>query len=264
MARCNRGVTLIELLVVIGIIGVLVGLLLPAVQYARESARRTSCANNLKQIGMAIIQHEQSHGHLPTGGWGAEWVGDPDAGFAEKQPGGWIFNVLPYLEENDIRAIGSGEPAAAKRVSRIKLVQSPLTVFHCPSRRQAKLYPYTGPPRLRNADPPAAVAKTDYAINGAVSPPRDAFSEGDLKTPLGKTVLAAEKSLSDLQYEDGMGDGDQLSMYSGDSTDVRRVTTATRSADSSAAGGFGSAHTYGCNVVYGDGSLRFLSYDDGM
>ncbi|MFM8702528.1 MAG: type II secretion system protein, partial [Planctomycetia bacterium] len=90
------GFSLVELLVVIAIISTLVGLLLPAVQAARESGRRTSCANNVRQLATACQQHLEAQGHFPTGGWGQEWGGDPDAGFGSKQPGGWHYSLLPY------------------------------------------------------------------------------------------------------------------------------------------------------------------------
>ena len=91
-----RGFTLVELLVVIAIIGVMVGLLLPAVQAAREAARRMSCTNNLKQIGLALHNYHDSHGKLPPG-WMQPATPDVDGGFGERWS--WKVFVLPYLEQ---------------------------------------------------------------------------------------------------------------------------------------------------------------------
>ena len=91
-SAARRGFTLVELLVVIAIIGILVALLLPAIQAAREAARRTQCQNHMKQLALACMNHESTHKHLPSGGWGWDWVGDADKGFGEDQPGSWLYN----------------------------------------------------------------------------------------------------------------------------------------------------------------------------
>jgi type II secretory pathway pseudopilin PulG len=95
-------------LVVIAIIGILVAMLMPAIQSARESGRRTTCANQLKQLAFAALNHHNTHKTLPAGGWGYAWIGDPDRGNGRKQPGGWIYNSLPYLEETNLHDLGMG------------------------------------------------------------------------------------------------------------------------------------------------------------
>lgn len=145
---CYRrpGFTLVELLVVIAIIGILVALLLPAIQSAREAARRSQCQNNLKQIGLGFLNHESTQKFYPTGGWGFDWVGDADRGFGASQPGGWIFSILPYIEEQQVFDIGKGiaptNPAQlnAKRQANSKAIATVVSAFNCPTRRVSKLY----------------------------------------------------------------------------------------------------------------------------
>jgi prepilin-type N-terminal cleavage/methylation domain-containing protein len=173
ISHMERGFTLVELLVVIAIIGVLVALLLPAVQAAREAARRTQCQNNLKQVGIAFLNFESAQGAFPSGGWGYKWTGDPDMGNGERQPGGWIFSVLSYLEGSTTFQIGKGMSPADKRAALIKQKTTPVPGFNCPSRRGVVLS--FGPEKTFNADdvPGGLVAKTDYAGNGGSFCPAD-------------------------------------------------------------------------------------------
>ncbi len=166
----RRGFTLVELLVVIAIIGILIGLLLPAVQSAREAARRAQCSNNLKQLGLAIQSHLSINGHFPTGGWGWYWTGDPDRGFGKDQPGGWVFNLLPYLEQTSLHQQGSdGDPdtiTPGQKTGAMRVVNTPVVVFNCPSRRSCTTYPRGGNIG-RNADSNTMgqAARSDYAVN---------------------------------------------------------------------------------------------------
>ena len=129
--------TLVELLVVITIIGILIALLLPAVQSARESARRVQCKDNLKQIALAVLHHEEMQKALPTGGWGHCWAGDPDRGFDKRQPGGWLYNILPYLEQRALHDLGMG----GSLVGRTQTAAMLLAGYYCPTRSVPMLYP---------------------------------------------------------------------------------------------------------------------------
>jgi prepilin-type N-terminal cleavage/methylation domain-containing protein len=137
--------TLVELLVVIAIIGVLVGLLLPAVQAAREAARRQQCANNLKQLALAAVNHHDAQQIFPTGGWGWFWVGDADRGFQKEQPGGWVYNVLPFMEQTALyKLAGDGDReniTQAQLDGTLRVLQSPLDMLWCPSRRTQNVRP---------------------------------------------------------------------------------------------------------------------------
>jgi prepilin-type N-terminal cleavage/methylation domain-containing protein len=137
--RVRDGFTLVELLVVIAIIGILVALLLPAIQAAREAARRNQCVNNLKQLSLGALNHESAHKHFPSSGLGYKWGGDPNFGFGRKQPGGWIYNTLPFIEEQQIHDMGMGVGTSSTDSARKKVFaeRAGLTIktLNCPSRR---------------------------------------------------------------------------------------------------------------------------------
>ena len=265
MKRFRRnGFTLVELLVVIAIIGILIALLLPAVQSAREAARRLQCSNHLKQMGLAALNHEAAQGYYPSGGWGWYWGGDPDCGFGPLQPGGWIYNLLPFLEQQSLHDTGSGLPQPQKETSAVEVFSTPLPQFNCPSRRRAKTYDCAGSFCVYNCDNIVhKAAKTDYAANlgdsslgSAAGPPegthpqedredidnwpgwlswqktrtgvcymRSQVTVSDIKDGTSKTYLFGEKYVCPDDYETANTTGDNRGMYQGDDYDNSRWTT---------------------------------------
>ncbi len=165
MDSCKRSAfTLVELLVILAIVGILLALLLPAVQAAREAARRVQCSNSLKQMAQACLQHEQSQGYFPTGGWGWGWAGDPDRGFSHRQPGGWHFNILPYIDQAALHDLGCN----ANEQGVIATLQTPVPTFICPTYRDVTTYPYVHSGTFVNTPSylaPAQIARSDYAAN---------------------------------------------------------------------------------------------------
>ena len=140
-SKSVRGFTLVELLVVIAIIGILISLLLPAVQAAREAARRAQCVNNLKQLALGCLNHESAVKALPSGGWGSLAMGHPDAGVGITQPGGWLFNILPYIEESTLYKQQQGLTGTALQSAAKAVAMTPLNCMYCPSRRPVQTYP---------------------------------------------------------------------------------------------------------------------------
>ncbi|MDO4576444.1 MAG: DUF1559 domain-containing protein [Planctomycetia bacterium] len=164
------GFTLVELLVVIAIIGMLVGLLLPAVQQAREAARQMQCNNHLRQLALAAHNIESSMRTFPSAGWGMKWMGDPEGGMSWGQPGGWYYALLPALEQNALFQLPADgqlpeNPGTTQRENAVTVMQTPVSVFNCPSRRPPQLvgiYAYT---MYNSGNQPEQAMKGDYVAN---------------------------------------------------------------------------------------------------
>jgi prepilin-type N-terminal cleavage/methylation domain-containing protein/prepilin-type processing-associated H-X9-DG protein len=293
--REPSGFTLVELLVVIAIIGILIGLLLPAVQAAREAARRTQCINNLKQLGLGFVLHETMHKHYPTGGWGYGWWGDPDRGFGVRQHGGWGYNVLPFIEQQSLYSLGSGleEQTPPKKAAIAQRCQTSLTVFICPTRREAILYPFIYLNYPFNGARVKLVGKTDYCVNvgdrgghteqgpisikqgdnpltwanlvrtnTGVTYQRSEVRPKDIRDGTSNTYMLAERNLNPDNYENGKG-ADDDSLFVGFDNDSCRMAAALPFRDTPGVGNesvFGSAHAQVFNVAMCDGSVRPINY----
>jgi prepilin-type N-terminal cleavage/methylation domain-containing protein len=253
-----RGFTLVELLVVITIIGILIALLLPAVQSAREAARHLQCQNNLKQLALAVDHHVVATGRYPSNGWGHLYIGDPDCGTDENQPGGWIYNVLSYIEQQALRDVGQSLAYPEKSRAMVAAVQTPLSVVRCPTRAAAALAPSRPGGIINSAgltDPildGIPVARSDYAIDEGDfylttapidprSPTWAIYSTGmngigfqrsqirpaSIEDGLSNNYLIGEKFVSQRYYDDWSDLGYDQSMFSGDSLDIGRWVMAT-------------------------------------
>jgi len=268
----RAGFTLIELLVVIAIIAVLVALLLPAVQAAREAARRVTCVNNLMQIGVALQNYEGAFETLPPGvvGEGKGPVLDEAKGYGF----GWMTRLLPYMEKKNVYNhlnFDVGLYESDNFTTRTNLIQS----FLCPSE---------GASKTRAED---RVAMSNYAgVHHDVEAPIAADNRGvmflnsaiayeDISDGTSQTLFVGEKLNDRLGL--GWASGTRASLRNtgtppNGKRGSGRVVVVTESGPEAEAddaeddgakalrhvGGFESNHAGGANFVFGDGSVRFI------
>ena len=289
LGSIKPGFTLVELLVVIAIIGTLVGLLLPAVQQAREAARRSSCGNNLKQIGTALLNFESAQKAFPAGyslflpsNGGPCW--------------GWATFILPYMEQADIynglapttRKLSDlyvASPAAADQA----LLQSPIQTYRCPSDRTAALN------NLKSATGASfgsndrfSLATSNYVgsagstwISAATDTGGLLYGFYDAKAatpgtgPLGVTAKRVSDGLSKTLAVGERGELNLSAVWAGvgmsESNNNEAPRTLARAGvplnyNSAVVGGpenqgkgFGSSHPGGIHFVFCDGAVRFVS-----
>jgi prepilin-type N-terminal cleavage/methylation domain-containing protein/prepilin-type processing-associated H-X9-DG protein len=183
--KSHRGFTLIELLVVIAIIAVLIGLLLPAVQKVREAAARTKCANNLKQIGLALHNYHDARSHLPAGE--VTQAGPPTGGSANRN---WVWSalILPYVEQSSLHNAlvptpGTGQVPASNHATQGPFVRSVPPVYSCPAD--------TGPDVNRRL---GDYGKTNYPANKNIFFLDTKFRLTDITDGTSNTLMVGERA----------------------------------------------------------------------
>ncbi len=279
--KSRTGFTLVELLVVIAIIGILIGMLLPAVQMVRESARKASCQNNLKQLGIAFTHYHDSKGRIPPAR-------------ATDNSVSWVVFMMPYLEQRNLYETLS--PRNAYIDQDPDAVQTPLTVINCPSRRSSMLSEYetNGSPIgicgdyagnagtseffpydvwAKFTEPVDGVFNSGYAKDNPVAGnqlttgEKGRYKFKDITDGQSNTIFIGEKAVNRLTMgkPGGWGDG---CIYNGDEpgTIMRLggygMDMATNQEFGAPGPGaipvFGSAHPQLANFVFGDGSVHTL------
>ena len=254
LRRRSSGFTLIELLVVIAIIAVLVALLLPAVQQARESARRAQCKNNLKQFGVGLHNYLETHKTFPPGYITTATTTAPCPNTGERF--GWGTFVLPFIDQiglyEQLAPDGCALPTAATLINGKALLQAPLPAFRCPSDTGSDTNSYRG-----------SHSTSNYGISTDIGNGDTRVRERDITDGMSNTLLIAERELDTKTISEQVGlivwgyygSGASFSFRSQWPINTRFVTgdpNCTRFAVT-------SKHTGGAQVLMADGVVRFVS-----
>lgn len=257
--RRRRAFTLIELLVVIAIIAVLVSLLLPAVQQAREAARRSQCKNNLKQIGLAFHNYYDTFKVLPDGGNddGTGWPCGACCSANNRGEWNWMYQILPQIDQTNVYNLTNDTT----------VYQSPIATYYCPTRRQPRLY--------------GSSAKGDYAgnVGDGMNNYNGPIIRRSCKTPVdfpqvrdgtSNTLLIGEKQTNDNNFGSSGGDNEPWPNSGWDQDEIRWGGIGNGPAPDSDhpvepptfwSGRFGSSHMASFNAVMVDGSVHSFSYN---
>ncbi len=267
MPRRRNAFTLVELLVVIAIIGILIALLLPAVQAAREAGRRTQCQNNLKQLALACQTHSGTYGFLPSGGRGwnyhATYVNGGPA-VAPDQNMGWGYQILPFMEQEQLHNPASGSVMQKS----ILAIKTTLSAHICPTRRPVAPLPphsdwYSNPSNSGQTYPhaPTDYASSNNANNGAIGHITP-VPFGQITDGLTNTFLIGEKRLNIKQIGNYQSDDNEGYTAGWDHDTVRDTRRLPLPDCFSGIGNqlFGSSHPAGFNMAMVDGSVHFIKY----
>jgi prepilin-type N-terminal cleavage/methylation domain-containing protein/prepilin-type processing-associated H-X9-DG protein len=277
MRRRRAAFTLIELLVVMSVISILIGLLLPAVQKVRERAALTQGLNNLKQIITAVHMHNDTYQALPTNGLATNPIFPDPTISGPKQPGPWTWQILPFLEQQNIVEGALAAPTnGASYAYKVK-------TYLCPSRNR---FPVSGQSASPFCTPPTAHANwwpTDYAMNLAafpgvvqnsapwiaqvptgLAPVTAQLNLNAISDGTSNTIWGGEKSLNPSRYQCTDFSWDEAAFYGGYGGTARtgnKIENDQR-APSGGDNNWGSPFSNGAPFAFYDGHCKVFNFDN--